>query len=93
MVKAMAISESIDKYVLLMDEEYTICEDWGEGSGLQVRETDCNEADPGEEQQITQVTILSILLSFGCQELTYMYIVHIFPSVGFHINIHRHTFL
>ena len=31
-----------------MDEVYTVCEDWGEGSGLQVWETECNEADPGE---------------------------------------------
>ena len=30
-----------------MDEVYTVCEDWGEGSGLQVWETDCNEAEPG----------------------------------------------
>ena len=35
-------------YVLLMDEVYTVCEDWGEGSGLEVWETECNEADPGE---------------------------------------------
>ena len=34
--------------VLLMDEVYTVCDDWGEGSGLQVWVTDCNEADPGE---------------------------------------------
>ena len=32
-----------------MDEVYTVCEDWGEGSGLQVWETDCNEAEPGEK--------------------------------------------
>ena len=33
-----------------MDEVYTICEDWGEGSGLQVQiwETDCNVIKPGE---------------------------------------------
>ena len=36
------------KYVVLMDEVYTVCEDWGEGSGLQLWETDCNEAQPGE---------------------------------------------
>ena len=35
-------------YVLLMDGVYTVCEDWGEGSGLEVWETECNEADPGE---------------------------------------------
>ena len=35
------------EYVLLMDEVYTICEDWGEGSGLQVWETDCNESERG----------------------------------------------
>ena len=38
-----------------MDEVYTVCEDWGEGSGLQVWETDCNMDEPGEiweEQQI-----------------------------------------
>ena len=31
-----------------MDEVYTICEDWGEGSGLEIMETDCNVSDPGE---------------------------------------------
>ena len=31
-----------------MDEVYTVCEDWGEGSGLQLWQTDCNEAEPGE---------------------------------------------
>ena len=36
------------KYVFLMDEVYTVCEDWGEGSGLQLWQTDCNEAEPGE---------------------------------------------
>ena len=32
----------------MMDEVYTICEDWGEGSGLPVEETDCNVGEPGE---------------------------------------------
>ena len=34
-----------------MDEKYTVCEDWGEGSGLQVWEKDCNEAEPGENNR------------------------------------------
>ena len=32
----------------MMDEVYTICEDWGEGSGLTIEETDCNAGEPGE---------------------------------------------
>ena len=36
------------KYILLMDEVYTVCEDWGEGSGLQIWDTDCNVSDPGQ---------------------------------------------
>ena len=32
-----------------MDEVYTVCEDWGEGSGLQIWETDCNVSDPGQQ--------------------------------------------
>ena len=37
------------EYDILMDEVYTVCEDWGEGSGLQFWDTDCNEANPGEK--------------------------------------------
>ena len=25
-----------------MDKDYSVCEDWGEGSGLQVYEKECN---------------------------------------------------
>ena len=32
-----------------MDEVYTVCEDWGEGSGLQIWDTDCNVSDPGQQ--------------------------------------------
>ena len=33
------------EYILLMDKA---CEDWGEGSGLQILGTDCNVREPGE---------------------------------------------
>ena len=40
-----------------MDEVYTVCEDWGEGSGLQVWETECNESDPGVKFVIWSISV------------------------------------
>ena len=40
-----------------MDGVYTVCEDWGEGSGLLIWETECNESDPGENKNLHIVSV------------------------------------
>ena len=32
--------------------DYTICDDWGEGSGLELHEKNCNEDQIGNKKQI-----------------------------------------
>ena len=44
-----------------MDEVYTVCEDWGEGSGLLLWETECNESDPGENKNFNIVYVYLML--------------------------------
>ena len=44
-----------------MDEVYTVCENWGEGSGLQVWEIECNESDPGENKNFNMVSVYLML--------------------------------
>ena len=44
-----------------MDEFYTVCEDWGEGSGLQIWETDCSLSDPGQQCKLLHFAIFPLL--------------------------------
>ena len=44
-------------------EDYTICDDWGEGSGLELHEKNCNEDQIGNKFYQTYHNIISISFS------------------------------